>query len=69
MKTFRLHDRIVASIQGAIHHMNVGDDSITSLLTSWENFIDDNMERAAMSFYRQINFGTWKPTNICNKKK
>ena len=50
MKSFRLHDRTMASIQGAIHRMNAGDDSITSLLTGREKFIDDNMEHATMSF-------------------
>ena len=40
----------VASIQGAIHHMIADDDNITSLLTSWEEFIVDNIEHAMMSF-------------------
>ena len=47
---FRLCDQIVASIQGAIHRMNVGDNNITSLLMSWEEFIEDNIDHAMTSF-------------------
>ena len=43
MKSFRLHDRTIASIEGVIHRMNVVDDNITSFLTSRVKFIDDNI--------------------------
>ena len=50
MKSFGLQDWIITSIQGAIHRMNVDDDNITSFLTSLKKFIEDNIERAMMSF-------------------
>ena len=50
MKSFKLNDLIIASIQGIIHCMNVSDDNITSLLVSWEKFIEDNNEHVTMSF-------------------
>ena len=34
MESLKLHGRAVASIQGAIHYMNVDDYNITSLFTS-----------------------------------
>ena len=45
-----MHNRKVASIQGTIHRMIVGDDNISSLLTRWDEFIMDNFEHAMMSF-------------------
>ena len=50
MKSFRLHDRTIASIEGVIHRMNVVDDIITSFFTSRVKFIDDNIQCAMMSF-------------------
>ena len=41
MESLKLHGRAIASIQGAIHYMNVNDYNITSLFPSWEKFIDD----------------------------
>ena len=49
MKSFKLNDLIIASIQGIIHCMNVSDDNIASLLMSWEKFIEDNNEHVTMS--------------------